>query len=755
MPDNFQNHGSNMKKNLEQMLVGHSRLDMNKIDSVVRVTSPSESGKNTEEQELPEGESSHTEMASGEELVNDGHVMSHVPESEQNGGKMQHEDDGLFYIDVNSEALNHEGVDNSEYETNFSVTKKSNGRFVCNVCQKEFSSHYAQKRHMMSHYDNRPNKCDICGKAFIGKQNLQVHYRIHTGEKPYRCKYCHKKFTQYGTMYRHTQLHLKGRLGGTSIQTNTSLKTELTGDGMDRKQTAKKKMNVVNDLREEGVSQYSKNVYPTVVDKKGYFQNNFDDNSDSNAAVIDLSMHEEKSHSHNEHNAGDVSKLNYDKSYNMGINKKDENFSEINQTVNTNMFDSNLTDKFVDRDSVISDDKNANVTNSTMSKEDNSVLQEEGYRNGVHGGQSYNNELHGADNSDPLSSEQTSREVVRCDICDVTFENPESLESHQNLHREGNLHMCLVCGKGFAMGYTLRRHMMIHSNQKPHVCDICGKSFIEKQHLQSHYRVHSSERPYECLYCDKRFPQYETLHDHLQTHKNNQEISQRPGETDHKNQEISSRQREMHHHIQRISPRHGEIIHKNQEISPRQGEMHQQRMSPRQGEIIHKNQEMLPRQGHSTDSVNFATNEDSIKITKETKLHSNCRNDTNVKYETGNMLIKQEVISEDDGIKNEGHESFNGENIIMASDDNYRMRMIDNNGKMHSNQDKSEKLSNPQMSSVNNIKQENLEVEYPSVLNYSAINPGKNIFSVERPKSEKYCDNGQTVGIPIIIRLYT
>lgn len=691
-------------------LVGHSRLDTSKLNSLVRGTSPSEPGKDIQEQEIPEKENNRTEMDSEGELGNEGQGINHVTESEQNGGKMEHEDDGLFYMDDTSGDIKNEGVDNSENEAYFSPTKKFNGRFVCSFCQKEFSSHYAQKRHMMSHYDNRPNKCDICGKAFIGKQNLQVHYRIHTGEKPYRCKYCHKRFTQYGTMYRHTQLHLKGRLGGTSIQTGTSLKTDITGDAMVRKQISKNKIRVSNDIRSSGDSQYSKNVYPSV-DKSSYFQNNFDDNSDSNTAVIDLSMHDEKNHREDNTDAQAVSEVNSKNSDNM-LSKKDETISEINETGNTKIYDSSLSDKFGDKALVISGDKNAAVTNNIVVKGGYSDLQEGIHGNGVNQGQGHNNGISNntedrnehsklpnndllslsskqdtTGNSDSLLTGHVGHEMVYCDICDVTFENPESLESHQNLHREGNLHMCLVCGKGFAMGYTLRRHMMIHSGQKPHVCDVCGKSFIEKQELQSHYRVHSSERPYECLYCEKRFAQYETLHEHLQTHKG-QEISLRLGDANHKNQETTHRQ--------------GEITHKNQG------------MSPRQGDITHKNQRLSPRQGQITDSVNFATNGDDIKII----------NQTNVKFDTGNILIKQEVVSEDDGIKNEV-----GENFKMTSGDESRIKMIDKNDKMHSNRDQAEKMSKLQNSVINHIKQESLEVEYPSVPNYPGINSGSKLLS--------------------------
>eukprot|EP00091_Calanus_sinicus_P004634 TRINITY_DN14973_c0_g1_i1.p1 TRINITY_DN14973_c0_g1~~TRINITY_DN14973_c0_g1_i1.p1 ORF type:complete len:116 (+),score=10.68 TRINITY_DN14973_c0_g1_i1:108-455(+) len=74
---------------------------------------------------------------------------------------------------------------------------QSQDRFVCEICEREFSNSPSLSSHMDSHINSDPEapfRCDVCGKCFSVPARLTRHYRTHTGEKPYKCTICHKSF---------------------------------------------------------------------------------------------------------------------------------------------------------------------------------------------------------------------------------------------------------------------------------------------------------------------------------------------------------------------------------------------------------------------------------------------------------------------------------------------------------------------------------------------------------------------------------
>ena len=47
--------------------------------------------------------------------------------------------------------------------------------------------------------------CETCQKCFSTKSDLRTHIRTHTGETPYKCDYCDRAFKQRG----HRKLHIQ------------------------------------------------------------------------------------------------------------------------------------------------------------------------------------------------------------------------------------------------------------------------------------------------------------------------------------------------------------------------------------------------------------------------------------------------------------------------------------------------------------------------------------------------------------------
>lgn len=56
---------------------------------------------------------------------------------------------------------------------------------------------------------NKPYLCDICDRTFTTSGNLKEHRRTHTGERPFECPFCEKTFAQASTRSRHVKNHSK------------------------------------------------------------------------------------------------------------------------------------------------------------------------------------------------------------------------------------------------------------------------------------------------------------------------------------------------------------------------------------------------------------------------------------------------------------------------------------------------------------------------------------------------------------------
>lgn len=117
----------------------------------------------------------------------------------------------------------------------------SPGRFVCNLCHKEFKHSKWLRSHMKSHsnwikanckkqpqcqichrsfkgpgmlkmhmktHEQKQHNCDICPKKFSSNHMLQNHLARHRGEKSHKCSHCDKSFYTATDLKNHMQHHL-------------------------------------------------------------------------------------------------------------------------------------------------------------------------------------------------------------------------------------------------------------------------------------------------------------------------------------------------------------------------------------------------------------------------------------------------------------------------------------------------------------------------------------------------------------------
>lgn len=118
-------------------------------------------------------------------------------------------------------------------------------------------------------------------------------------------------------------------------------------------------------------------------------------------------------------------------------------------------------------------------------------------------------------------SQQASKKLFECSVCQKSFSNAAKLAKHQHIHGGSSPFKCEYCKKLFTSRFKLVRHALIHSDRKPFSCQVCERTFHRKDHLKNHIKVHSpSKKVYVCERpdCKKEYTSNLSFRKHLALH---------------------------------------------------------------------------------------------------------------------------------------------------------------------------------------------------------------------------------------------
>ncbi|KAK8751041.1 hypothetical protein OTU49_012718, partial [Cherax quadricarinatus] len=80
--------------------------------------------------------------------------------------------------------------------------------WICNECQKGFSTQRGACEHYAASHKGQNFSCDHCSASYVRKRDLIGHYnKVHLNIQPYKCRVpeCSSKFSSHSALYRHLQ----------------------------------------------------------------------------------------------------------------------------------------------------------------------------------------------------------------------------------------------------------------------------------------------------------------------------------------------------------------------------------------------------------------------------------------------------------------------------------------------------------------------------------------------------------------------
>ena len=99
------------------------------------------------------------------------------------------------------------------------------------------------------------------------------------------------------------------------------------------------------------------------------------------------------------------------------------------------------------------------------------------------------------------NSQSTKRKenIVKCHLCDLTFDEKGSLKKHHITTHPKNL-KCEYCEETFQLNWRLEKHLQTHKESKKFNCDKCAKVFVLQWRLEKHQKSHDETNTKYCHY---------------------------------------------------------------------------------------------------------------------------------------------------------------------------------------------------------------------------------------------------------------
>uniref|UniRef100_A0A3B4BA96 Transcription factor E4F1 n=1 Tax=Periophthalmus magnuspinnatus TaxID=409849 RepID=A0A3B4BA96_9GOBI len=331
---------------------------------------------------------------------------------------------------------------------------KTDGRYLCGVCEKTFKTLNILRTHLKTHTDEKNFKCELCNTSFRTKGSLIRHNRRHT-ERPYRCNLCGQSFRESGALTR----HLKSLTPCTEKIRFVQYKEILVSkDGARKAAAAAGDSLICQAIINSGIALETEE---TVVEETS---------EEPEGITKVISVCPETAENITEIHDGEVNKSKLHKCPHC-----DRTFKGINYL------------RFHVKGHLYKPFKCTICQKDFLS----------GYLLKKH------MEVH------------VSERRYKCGECGKLYKTIGHVREHMRAHSDERPYHCNKCDRGYKTKNALQVHQRTHGDEKPFVCQYCTRSFREKGSLVRHIRHHTGEKPYKCPKCGRGFAEHGTLNRHM------------------------------------------------------------------------------------------------------------------------------------------------------------------------------------------------------------------------------------------------
>ena len=119
-----------------------------------------------------------------------------------------------------------------------------------------------------------------------------------------------------------------------------------------------------------------------------------------------------------------------------------------------------------------------------------------------------------------LLEQEFQRRTVQCSLCPKTYTSlysRMSLSKHMKCKHSSVIHICDTCGKGFQHTSYLKQHSITHIDLK---CDKCDYTALQRESLNNHIKMKHLGLTFDCNECNKSYSNSLRLKQHIsKTHK--------------------------------------------------------------------------------------------------------------------------------------------------------------------------------------------------------------------------------------------
>lgn len=337
---------------------------------------------------------------------------------------------------------------------------------TCQLCQVEFSTFHALKRHMKCHNNLKVFKCYVCSKNFHTEKELASHATVHDVSLVYSCWGCGLQFDSGETLQCHRE--------------NSSCSAPVV----------------------EEVSSFK----CSICDKIFVYQKNFEKHLEFHEHIQNTDKELTVLVNNTETISVDKSRLGAHSTEICGLGAHSTEICSddvLQKEIETNSIDSQ---KKTNTDQVLGEVPNSTSETSKSTSDLMCDFCGQVFKKAMN---LYRHKLEHDDNG-----------MFSCRFCSFVTKTKENLTRHSKKHLAQLPHICEICGKGFTEKCNLVFHVQSHSADKQYLCDDCGKSFRAHNSLVAHKRVHLGDRPYKCKYCKQTFTTNSTRKEHEKLHLN-------------------------------------------------------------------------------------------------------------------------------------------------------------------------------------------------------------------------------------------